>query len=329
VSALPPAFHAAHDAFGRTAALAFTASFPFLGVPLHVRSNAEAAVTLATQTFGPWASLASRLVRRDGHAHLDVIVHGDDTSPPSRLDYRSHGDVFMSAGQGLLSTVRLDTQHAVAFVSPSALGAPDWFTAHVNGLGILAATQRDRLPLHAACIVRDTRAWVLIGASGIGKSTLTYACHDAGVEVLAEDTVFVSLAGEPRLWGHAACAWLAPDAGRFFPSLAGRPVVTRHNGKRRIAASLEVAGRQPRLAHEGTVTVVLLTRGADGPAATPVGHRDVVSALAAVDEGFDQYPEGRGAVVGWLSTQPAYRLAIGDDPARAVATILALPGTTS
>ena len=78
MSALPPAFHAAHDAFGRTAALAFTASFPFLGVPLHVRSNAEAAVTLATQTFGPWASLASRLVRRDGHAHLDVIVHGDD-----------------------------------------------------------------------------------------------------------------------------------------------------------------------------------------------------------------------------------------------------------
>lgn len=329
MSRLPQAFHAARDAFGRTAPLTFTASFPFLGVPLHIRSNAERALALATVTFGPWASLAPRLVRRDGHAHLDVVVHGDEASPPSRLDYRSHGNVFMSAGQGLLSTVRLDTQHAVAFVSPSALGEPDWFTAHVNGLGILAATQRDRLPLHAACIVRDGRAWILIGASGVGKSTLTYACHDAGAEVLAEDTVFVSLAGEPRLWGHAACAWLAPDAERFFPVLAGRPVITRHNGKRRIAASLEVTGRQPRLAHEGTVTVVLLTRGADEPASTPVGPQDVGSALATVDEGFDQYPEGRGAVVDWLSTQPAYRLSIGTDPARAAATVLALPAATS
>lgn len=118
----------ATDAFGRTAPLVFSATWPFAGVRLHVRSNAETALGLAGLVFSPWSSLDPGLVRSHPEAHLDIIVHGDAVDPlPTRLDYRRHGSVFIAAGAGLQAAVHLDTGHAVVFVTPSALAAPDWF----------------------------------------------------------------------------------------------------------------------------------------------------------------------------------------------------------
>ena len=314
----------ASDALGRTAPLTFSATIPVTGVPLEVRSNAAAALHLVERSFGAWRALAPSLVADGDGARLDIVVHGDALDAPASgpLTYRRHGDVFMAAGAGVLATVHLTTRQAVAFVSPSVLAAPDWFMAHVNGLGLLAATQRDRVPIHAAAIVHRGVAIVIMGPSGSGKSTLTYACHDAGAAVLTDDAVFVSMADTPRLWGHTAQAWIAPDAVRFFPRLATHPVVVRTNGKHRIAAP--VAGEAPpALVHAGPVVVVLLERSRGPAQLTPIRDADVTRALSRdIDEGFDQYDTWRAPVVTWLAGQPAYRLAGGDDPGAAAAQLL-------
>lgn len=324
MSSSPGTILPAADAFGRTAPLAFSATLPVTGVPLQVRSNAEAALQLAERTFGVWRTLDPALVAAGEAARLDIVVHGDALDAPASapLTYRRHGDVFMAAGAGVLATVHLATRQAVVFVSPSVLDAHDWFMAHVNGLGLLAATQRDRVPIHAAAILHHGVAIVIMGPSGAGKSTLTYACHDAGAAALTDDTVFVSLEGTPRLWGHAEQAWIAPDAVRFFPRLAAHPIVTRTNGKRRIAAPLaREAG--PMLAHAGPVVVVLLERSTGQVHLAPVQHDDMLRALSGdVDDGFDQYHAWRAPVVAWLAGQPAYRLAAGDDPCAAAAHLL-------
>lgn len=309
---LPPA-----DAFGRTASLSFTTTFPAYGVPLEVRSNAAAALDLAEVTFGAWRGLDRSLVRLDRPARLDVVVHEPTgRTLPARLTYRRHGPVFLAASGSCLCAVLLEQQHAVCFVPQQALGDPEWFGAHVNGCGLLAVSQHDRVPLHGAAVVSNGHAAVLVGPSGIGKSTLAYACHAAGLQVLSEEAVFVSLGdGPPRLWGHVPSIWLDPLAVRFFPELAGQPVVERPSGKRRVAAPARAGEARPLLTHSGPTILVVLGRATPGAGLRGADRGTVESALAACEEeGFDQYPTERPAVEAWLTTLPAYQLDVGADP---------------
>jgi hypothetical protein len=76
--------------------------------------------------------------------------------------------------------------------------------------------QRGMLPLHGNAIVIDRGAYVFIGPSGIGKSTLAAWFHDRAYPVLADDVALVRFEGtqalvEPglsrlRLWRDAVVA---------------------------------------------------------------------------------------------------------------------------
>jgi hypothetical protein len=184
---------------------------------------------------------------------------------------------------------------------------------------VLAASQRDRVPVHAAAVVCDEHAFLVLGPSGAGKSTLAFACAAAGFRILSDDTVFVSLEGPtPRLWGYTRCAWLDPLAVRFFPELAGRPPVDRANGKRRIPAPVRGPRESPALTHAGPVALVRLERGRGRPSLAPLSRDVIETELGAPpDEGFDQYPDGRPAVVNWLTIRPSYRLVAGGNPVAA------------
>ena len=311
---LPPA-----DLFGRTAALAFEASFPVLGVPLRVRSNAEEVLDLAAATFDAWRGLPDSLVSRVMHATLDVVVQPASAEPlPPRLEYRRHGPVCLAAGGPVLAAVLTDEREALVFVPAQALGAPEWFAAHVCGQALLAVTGRRRVPLHAAAVVAGDHTLLLTGASGAGKSTMSYACAAAGFSVLAEDTVFVDLSGEtPRLWGHAPQLWLAPDGVRFFPELSDAPLVLREDGRTRLRAAAATPWA-PTLTTAGRVSVVLLDRSSEEPSLTSI---DGEEAAGFFDEdetaGVDQYADDRPAVTAWLRHQPTWRLDAGESPHRA------------
>lgn len=304
------------DAFGRTARLEIEATFPVLGVPLRVRSNAAAAVELSSVSFGAWSALPAALVSDHAAAQLDIVVQAATIEPlPPRFEYRRHGPLFLAASGGVLAAVRLPERHAIVFVPEQALDDGAWFTTHVNGHGLMAASQQWRVPVHAAAVSHGTRTLLLSGASGAGKSTMAYACVVAGFDLLAEDAVFVDLSGaQPRLWAHSPQLWMAADTVRFFPELAGRPVVERPNGKRRI----RVPAPAPILTTAGDVVTVLLGRGGGEPSLHPIDAKIVGDLLERDDtEGFDQYPDARPAVVAWMRTLPAYRLDAGADPAAA------------
>lgn len=312
------------DPFGRTASLVFRRSFPVLGVPLLVRSNAEGVVMLATKTFADWGRLPPSLIGVSRSACLDVIVQpATDDVVPGRLTYRRHGPVFMAGAGPVLASVLLDQGHAVAFVPAQALGDDEWFGFHVLGLAWLLVSRFARVPLHAAGIVRNGCALLLLADSGRGKSTLTYACRVAGFGVLSEDAVFVDLGGgTARLWGSLSSHWLAEDTVAFFPEIARHPVVRRANGKTRIRVPGDGHGGAPLLTTDAPVAVVVLSRHG-GPASLVTMDGDDVAGLIERDdtEGFDQYPAERPAIVAWLRTRPAFRLEIGEDPHAAAAML--------
>ena len=67
----------------------------------------------------------------------------------------------------------------------------------------------------------------------MGKSTLAYLAHAAGIRVLSDDRVWVQMEPSLRIWGTPGTARLTAAALSLFPELgaAGEPVTPGSVGK--------------------------------------------------------------------------------------------------
>ena len=112
-------------------------------------------------------------------------------------------------------------------------------------VNLVAAALAVRMPsrqgalLHAAGIVVEGRAFLLIGPEGSGKSTFTSAARDGGAQVISDDTVLVEKAGGGlRLLGSPLRAHEATNLG------PGRwPVAAVLHARWGSPARLEPVGR--------------------------------------------------------------------------------------
>jgi len=109
------------------------------------------------------------------------------------------------------------------------------FTLATRGLGLV--------PLHGACVGREGRGILLLGASGSGKSTLALHSLLRGLDFLAEDAVFVQ--PESMLaTGVANYLHVQADALRFIDDHATRrwisqaPIIRRRSGVEKFEADL-------------------------------------------------------------------------------------------
>lgn len=185
----------------------------------------------------------------------------------------------------------------------------------------LASRALGLVPLHAACIGFPDRALLLIGESGAGKSTLTLQCMLRGMQLLAEDAVFI----EPRsllATGVPNFLHLRADSVRFIGSGAWAKrvrragVIRRRSGIRKLEVDLRQAGfRIARRALQITGIVFVSPQRANGSALlSAVDHARVMRRLAASQE----YAAGLAA---WkpfsasLKRVPAFELRRGRDPA--------------
>lgn len=105
-------------------------------------------------------------------------------------------------------------------------GVPDFTGRHLllNQILPLVLSRRDRLVLHAGAVSIRGEVIAFTGPTGSGKSTLVAACANAGAEVVADDSLVISLQGDRwmawpsypaiRLWSSALefVGW-APDTG--------------------------------------------------------------------------------------------------------------------
>ncbi len=114
---------------------------------------------------------------------------------------------------------------------------------------ILAARCIGLVPLHAACVGRAGRGVLLLGASGSGKSTLALHGMLQGLELLAEDAVFVQ--PESMLaTGVANYLHVTRDALRFLDAetrrwITGAPVIRRRSGVEKFEADLRLGPGRP------------------------------------------------------------------------------------
>ncbi|HEY0938959.1 MAG TPA: hypothetical protein VGE08_02575 [Steroidobacter sp.] len=189
----------------------------------------------------------------------------------------------------------------------------------------LASRAQQLVSLHAACVGRDDRGLLIIGEGGAGKTTLTLHCLLQGMELVAEDAVFV----EPHSLlasGVGTFLHLREDSLQFLRGTSDdawirkSPVIRRRSGVKKFAVDLRrspyrIASTPPRIA---AVIFLSSERASDGiPLLAPLHPSKFLERL----EVSQQYAANRSP---WATFFPhisgiqAFELRRGQHPSQAV-----------
>ena len=326
----PIEYDPSRDPLYRDVPLRHTAEIPVLGVPVRFRSNAAAVIAAAEEAFGAWRVLQKHpaLLQPDG-VSVTIMVHPGDEGDAEHAEFYHRvldGQRVLFGSRGSIGYTDPDRQEATAFVTPQLVRDRQHFRyTLLEGLTLMAVTPHDRQPFHAAALARNGAAVVLAGPSATGKSTLAYAAARAGLDVLAEDTVYLQADPVLRVWGLPGYIHLPADAGNRFPELRGRTPTLKANGKRKLAISLGDLGALPPLPVADRVTLCLLRRDPDGPALEPLDPDAAVEDLMRdIEPGFDMFATTIRRPLTRLAARGAWALSLPPDPAAAVPLIARL-----
>lgn len=155
------------------------------------------------------------------------------------------------------------------------------FTLAARGLGLV--------PLHGACVGRDGRGILLLGASGSGKSTLALHSLLQGLDFLAEDAVFVQpesmLATGVANYLHVhADALCFIDEGAIWRWISQAPIIRRRSGVEKFEADLRQGhGRLAAAPLELVGAVFVSSQSADDADVllSPVSSDEIAARLSA------------------------------------------------
>lgn len=136
---------------------------------------------------------------------------------------------------------------------------------------VLATRAIGLVPLHGACVGRRGRGVLLLGGSGAGKSTLALHGLLHGLELLAEDAVFVR-PGDLLATGVPNYLHLKSDALDFVADgairawVAHAPVIRRRSGVRKFEVDLREEYGRPAMGPLSLVGAVFVSaQPADSP----------------------------------------------------------------
>lgn len=294
---------------------------PVLGIPVRFELDDGAVAEIAEASFGGWRVLEStpHLIAAEDVVVRVTIIEGDEGGrghAPLRyfLPDRARVLIATPGSSAVVDGLRRET---ILHVTRDLVGDREHFRYGVLEAGTLALlAQLDRIPVHAAAIVRGEVALLLAAPSGVGKSTLAYAAARAGLAVLAEDLVYVQTRPELRVWGLPGWLHLPDGAAAHFPELSEARAMLLANGKRKIAVRTAALGALPRLPVARRAGVCLLRRDGGATSVAPIAPEVVAAELGRTPEpGFDTYAEDAGAPVRQLAAQGGWLLNIGSPPA--------------
>jgi hypothetical protein len=324
----------ATDPLLRDVPLAWRAELPVLGIATRFESNSRVVGELVEEAFGAWRELAGEGDASAG-LRVRVIVHEGDEggqhdgghAPVRHICPDAEGVVVHSQGSVAISDPA--RAGAVAYVSSALLAdRAHCRAALLEAVTLALLSHFDRHPLHAAAVAHDGGALLLAGPSGSGKSTLACLAHEAGLDVLGDDRVWVQRAPRLRIWGWPGRARLLPEAATHFPALARAGTPSLVDGKVKLAVTLGDAMRPRRFRAERAV-VCLLERARGRATLTAVAPAEVERALAGPPEpGFDRFPARHAAVARALATDGGWRLTLSDDPRDALPLVRRMLGIT-
>ncbi len=309
------------------------ASLPILGLPVRFEAADPALLDAALAGYVMWrdvalsppdaAGVSVRLTRLDADSSaLEMVVE------PTVLVSGSRIRVCAPGLEGVADWVTGEASCQVA----------DWLVADPQRLAgdlldtllLFMLTRRNRVPLHAAGIVRNGVAALLCAPSGVGKSSLALAAVQHGFKLLSDDAVYLeSLNGSGvRVWGWPRAVHVAPVPVSAAPDAggaAGALPLRLRNGRWKHAHALGDAWASPPVAERGVL--FLLERADRRPCARRVEPDEAVSTLlAGLDPGFDVFRGSLPAPFGRLAAAGAWRLSLSPGSEETLAGVAGIIG---
>jgi hypothetical protein len=266
----------AADPFRESAARTILRKLRVLGAEFRFEADDRRLLGLVDAAFARLPPLT--LARPAGRLDVEVRLQpgGAARREPPMAQYSS-GAGLLCATVDAANFAIVDPAGRRAFVAISEAMLGSVYHARYELLEFaamtLAARTQGLMPLHGACVVRNGRGVLLLGASGVGKSTLCLHSLLEGFELVSEDSVFVEPA-TLRAVGLANFLHLRPEALRLLrtralaSSMNASPTIRRRSGVRKREfdvrdSPLRAARRAPRIVAAVFVTARRGRRGAE------------------------------------------------------------------
>jgi hypothetical protein len=254
--------------------LSLRAMFYPLGFPAEVRTNSAEILSELAKIWGIFEKrFDTEPMRVDVH-----LIEGEDSECPPAPTYRLMKPLLMTVADKYNYVVAdLSQNRTQATLSSGALKHKLYLRYFLLEpmVGHHIAT-RHTTPVHGGCLALDGRGVVLLGDSGAGKSSLSYACARAGWTYIADDASFLLNGGSERIIvGNCHQVRFRPTAADLFPEIEELAITPRAAGK----PSIEMpTASMPDMVCAPTAHVeflVFLNRRAGGPPELLPYRRDV------------------------------------------------------
>ena len=200
------------------------------GIFLRIETNSESILSIASANFESSVGL-----NVENEVRLRLWVEDAQDSPETRPFFRGLGHLVFS-GYGERSSLLIDVasrRGAGRFTQSLSQNSPYWKTVVFPSLLAIVAPSAGLTSLHSACVSAKGRGLLLVGGAASGKSTLSLALAQTGLDFLSDDRILVGEKnGNLRAWGLSREMKQRADAVSHFPALRDENLTDRWNGER-------------------------------------------------------------------------------------------------
>lgn len=218
------------DPFLYRAEMPFSELYYPLGFPLRLTTNSPEVLTVAQES---WGEFRQRFQMAPIQLQIGVL-ESELTECPGVPILRAQGHLMVwIAEPGNFFAMDLLRDFSFGWLTTAAVSHSGYLSYHVLETAALChITNRYSTSVHAACVARNRRGVMLCGESGVGKSTLAFACARAGWTYITDDgSLLVHGRNDRQVLGNCYRVRLRPAAADLFTELRGRPLTRRANGK--------------------------------------------------------------------------------------------------
>jgi hypothetical protein len=201
-----------------------------LGFPAEVKTNSTDILSELAKIWGIFEKkFDTEPMQVDVH-----VIEGDGSECPPAPTYRLMKPLLMTVADKYNYVVAdLSQNRTQATLSAAALKHKLYLRYFLlePTVGHHIAT-RHATPVHGGCVALDGHGVVLLGDSGAGKSSLSYACARAGWTYITDDASFLLNGGGQRIVvGNCHQVRFRPTAAELFPEIEELAITPRAAGK--------------------------------------------------------------------------------------------------
>jgi HPr Serine kinase C-terminal domain len=209
------------------------------GFPVRIWSNVQTVLEAAQQS---WGACQQRFEASAIEARY-LVCNGPRRRSPNPVFRAQSNLLTMVADEHNYACCDLERGFGSAWLTEATINNVDFFRyTFLEGLVYCLIESLYLTPIHGACVIRHGRGVLLTAESGMGKSSLAYACARRGWTYVSDDASSLIRSGSGRtVIGNPRLFRFRLSAADLFPELKEKlPVAPQRVKFRRGKPTLEI-----------------------------------------------------------------------------------------